>query len=446
MHNRLPRRTFLRGLGTAVALPMLDAMLPAGALAAGPAKKQAPLRMAFLYVPNGKHMADWTPKAEGPGFELPYILEPLRGVKDDLVVMTGLTHNNARALGDGGGDHARAVSSFLTGVHPKKTDGADIKAGISVDQLAAQYLGRETRFPSLELGCERGAQAGNCDSGYSCAYSSNVSWRSETTPMAKEVDPRLVFERLFGTGEKKETDEVRARRLRYNKSILDFVLEDASQLKNNLGARDQRKLDEYLSSIRDVEVRIARAEMQTREIAGFNKPEGVPQEYDQHIRLMCDLLALAFQTDQTRIATFMLANDGSNRPYRNLNIPEGHHDLSHHGGDAEKHKKIREINRFHVSHFAYLAEKLKAIREGDGTLLDNCMLVYGCAISDGNRHNHDDLPILLAARAGRRIKTGRHVRYPGETPMTNLYLNMFDYMGLKVERFGDSTGRLDQLI
>lgn len=448
MNKTLPRRTFLRGLGTAMALPVLDAMVPAMAAAATASgrKVKPPVRMAFLYTPNGKHMEDWTPKAEGTGYELPYILEPLKNVKSDFNVLTNLMQNNAFALGDGGGDHARAVSTFLTGVHPKKTAGADIQVGISVDQLAAQRVGQNTRFPSLEIGCERGAQAGNCDSGYSCAYSSNLSWRSESTPMAKEVDPRLVFERLFGNGNREETDESRARRERYKKSILDFVLEDANSLKAQLGVRDQQKLDEYFTGVREIEKRLELASRVINAPDGTVRPAGIPQDYSEHIKLMCDMLVLAFQADLTRISTFMLANDGSNRPYRMIDIPEGHHDLSHHGGDAAKHAKIRQINRFHVTHLAYLLEKLKGIQEPNGTLLDNCMIVYGCCISDGNRHNHDELPIILAGRGGGTIQTGRHVKYGPKTPMTNLFLCMLDRMGCPAEKFGDSTGKLDQLI
>jgi hypothetical protein len=449
IYKPLSRRTVLRGIGTAIALPALEAMAPAGAFAAEQAKaaRKAPLRMAFLYVPNGKHMPSWRPASEGPLADLPYTLQPLKNVKDHVLVMSGLTHDKARPNGDGPGDHARAVAAFLTGVQPKKTSGADIKAGISIDQLAARYIGKHTKFASLELGCERGAQAGNCDSGYSCAYSSNISWQSESTPVAKEVDPRLVFERLFGNGDSAEMDESAERRLRYRQSILDMVMDDASSLKAKLGARDLRKLDEYFTGIREIEKRLELAGKESPDLVkGVNKPAGIPESYQEHIHLMADMMALAFQGDLTRVSTFMLANDGSNRPYRNLEIPEGHHDLSHHQGDPEKHKKLQEINKFHVTQLAYLLEKLKSIPEGDGALLDNCMIVYGCAISDGNRHNHDDLPILLAGKGGGAIKTGRHVVYPQNTPMTNLYLNMLDRLGLNVDKFGDSTGKLDKLI
>ena len=379
------------------------------------------------------------------GFELPAILEPLRAVKDDILVLSGLTLNPARAHGDGGGDHARAMASFLTGRHPRKTDGADLRAGISVDQLAAQAIGRSTRFPSLEIGCEGGRNAGECDHGYSCAYQSNLSWQSESTPVAKQINPRLVFDRLFGAPSTGAGGADAARGDRQRKSILDFVGEDARRLKEALGASDRRKLDEYLTGVREIELRISRARTSI-EAAGagvkYPRPLGIPADYREHLRLMADLLVLAFQCDLTRIATFVFANDGSNRSYRAIGVPDGHHDLSHHGGDPAKPERIRKINQFHVAQFAYLLEQLKSIPEGPGTLLDHCMIVYGSGISDGNSHSHDDLPILLAGRGGGTIRTGRHIRYPKETPLTNLYVSMLDRMGVKVAGFGDSTGPL----
>jgi Protein of unknown function (DUF1552) len=446
IHQPIPRRTFLRGVGTAMALPLLEAMLPLSALAQS-AKKARPNRMAFLFVPNGAHMPAWTPAAEGPGFELPSILEPLKNVRDSVMVLSGLTQNGARPLGDGPGDHARSAAAWLTGCHPRKTSGADIKVGISVDQLAAQKIGHWTPFPSLELGCERGAQAGDCDSGYSCAYSSCIPRRTEATPVAKEVNPRLVFERLFATGDPQETAESRHRRERYKKSILDFVLDDAAQLRKQLGTHDQRKLDEYFSGVREIEQRLARAETldaQARQVIG-SRPTGAPADFGEHLRLMCDMLVLAFQADLTRVCTFMLANEGSNRSYRLIGVGEGHHDLSHHGQNPEKQEKIRQINRFHVTQLAYLLEKMQSIREGEGTLLDNSMVVYGGGISDGDRHNHDELPILLAGKGAGTIKTGRHVRYAKDTPMSNLFLSLLDRIGVPAETIGDSTGRLQQL-
>jgi hypothetical protein len=434
----LSRRAVLRGLGTALALPWLEAMGTLTA-SAGPPVRKFPNRMAFLYVPNGKHMADWTPKAEGAGFELPYTLEPLKAVRDDLLVLTNLTVDKARPHGDGGGDHARALAAYLTGCQARKTDGADIRAGISVDQVAAGRIGDQTRLASLEVGCERGAMAGNCDSGYSCVYSSTISWRSATNPLPKEVDPKLIFDRLFGAGK----DSDRARRDQNRKSVLDFVQEDAGSLRQKLGASDQRKLDEYISAVRDVEQRIARAEkLPPAKAPDYARPAGVPAAYQEHVRLLCDLVVLAFQTDVTRVCTFVLANEGSNRPYPFIGVPEGHHDLSHHGNDHKKQMKIREINRFHVSQYAYLLGKLRAIKEGDGTLLDHCMVAYGSGNSDGNAHNHDDLPVLLAGKAGGTLRTGRHLRYPKDTPLNNLWLSMLDRVGVAVPELGDSTGRL----
>jgi hypothetical protein len=438
--HRISRRTLLRGLGAAVALPWLEAMgPPAGAAPAS----QASNRLAFLYVPNGKNMPDWTPKAEGPGFELTPILESLRPVRDDVLVLTGLTADKARPHGDGPGDHARAMAAYLTGCQPRKTDGTDIRAGISADQVAAARLGDRTRLPSLELGCERGAVAGNCDSGYSCVYSSSLAWRSATQPLPRLVDPRQVFDRLFGAA----LDPDRAARDRRRHSILDFVRDDASDLQSRLGAGDRRKLDEYFAAVRDVERRIERADKLPPAPApgGGARPAGVPAGYDEHLRLMCDLVVLAFQADVTRVCTFVFANEGSNRPYSFAGVREGHHDLSHHGNDVRKRSKIREINRFHVGVLARLLTRLKAIPEGDGTLLDHCMVAYGSGNSDGNAHNHDDLPVLLAGRGCGSIRPGRHLRYPKETPLNNLWLALLERVGCQVPALGDGTGPLPGL-
>jgi hypothetical protein len=448
----LTRRTVLRGLGAAIALPWLEATASAAdvALRAVEGVSGPPRRMAFLYVPNGVHMQAWRPTEEGSGYTLPSTLEPLKAFKDDLMVLSGLAQHNAEALGDGGGDHARSLSCFLTGAHPFKTDGANIRAGVSVDQVAAMEIGRQTRLSSLELGIDRGAQSGNCDTGYSCAYSSNISWRSPTTPMAKEVNPRLVFDRLFASRNRTGSAADQQRRDFYRKSIIDFVLEDAQQLRNKLGMNDRRKVDEYLTGVRELEIRIAQAESTSSPspspaAAGMERPDGVPDDYREHIRLMLDLLVLAFQGDVTRISTFMFANEGSNRSYAFMGVPDGHHDLSHHGNDPKKHAKIQKINTFHIEQFAYFLGRLKAIPEGDGTLLDQTMIVYGSGISDGNRHNHDDLPVLLAGRGGGSLLPGRHVKYEKTLPLNNLYLSLLDRMNVKVDALGDSTGRLSKL-
>jgi len=441
----ISRRAALKGVGVSMALPLLESMAPRLALAE-PAANVAPRRMAFIYVPNGVNMPSWTPTTLGPGFAFPRSLEPLASFRNELLVLSGLACDKAKPNGDGPGDHARAMAAFLTGRQARKTDGANIRAGTSVDQVAAQRVGRATRFPSLELGCEGGRQAGNCDSGYSCAYSSNVSWRSESTPNPKEINPRFLFDRLFSNRVPGEADRTRAMREQFNQSILDFVREDATRLRSRLGAADLRRMDEYLSSIREVERRIQQASnIDPAASGGLPRPVGTPSDYRQHIRLMTDLLVLAFQTDMTRIATFVYANEGSNRNYRVINISDGHHDLSHHGNDRAKLDKLHQINRFHIDQFAYLLGRLKSIREGEKTLLDNCMIMYGSGNGDGNRHNHDELPILLAGRAGGTLSCGRHVRYPRNTPLCNLYLEMLDRMGVREQRFGDSNGRLPML-
>jgi hypothetical protein len=433
-------------VGAAIALPWLEAMAPKVALAGSAASAGVPRRMAFFYVPNGVHLPDWSPQETGSRFTLPATLQPLAPFKDDLLVLTGLAQHNAEALGDGPGDHARSLASFLTGTHALKTDGAGIRVGVSVDQVAAQKVGRLTRLPSLELGIERGAQSGNCDSGYSCAYSSNISWRSASMPMAKEVNPKLVFDRLFAPTARVRTPADRAKRELYQKSILDLVLDDAAQLRNRLGVNDRRKIDEYLTAVREVEVRTHQAEstFQAPPATGLARPSGIPDDIGEHIRLIFDLIALAFQCDVTRICTFMYANEASNRSYPSINVPDGHHDLSHHGGDPKKHAKLKIINRFHIEQFAYLIGKLSAIREGAGSVLDHSMIVYGSGISDGDRHNHDDLPILLCGKGGGTIKPGRHLKVSPQ-PLNNLYLSMLDRMGTPIERLGDSTGRLMKL-
>lgn len=443
MQTKLSRRTVLRGLGISLALPWLEAT---GTIAKAAVAAPAPTRMGFIFVPNGIVMENWTPKTEGYGFGLTRILEPLAPVQDDLLVLTGLTHDKGRANNDGAGDHARSASVFLTGSQPRKTDGEKIRSGISVDQLAAQAIGQRTRFSSLELGVDPGRMAGNCDSGYSCAYSSNISWSSESTPVGKEVNPRLVFDRLFAGGKPSEVDKSKQQRDALQKSVLDFIADDAKRLQSKLGRNDNQKLDEYLTGVREIERRIGTKSSKPIDVdVDYAIPDGIPGDYQDHMRLMCDMMVLAFQTDSTRIATMMFANAGDNKNYRKIGVPDGHHDLSHHQSDAVKLEKITQINRFHIQQLSYLLQKMKSIREGEGTLLDNSMIVYGSGISDGNRHNHDNLPILLAGSGGGSIETGRHLRYDLETPVCNLFMSMLDRVGVDAPFIGDSTGRLQGL-
>ncbi|GMU31186.1 MAG: hypothetical protein AMXMBFR19_15240 [Chthonomonadaceae bacterium] len=445
MARSISRRQVLRGMGTALALPMLEGALPLSALAQSLRPAQRPNRIAFLFVPNGVNMEHWTPATEGALDTLPTVLEPLQPLKSEFQVLTGLAQRNAFALGDGPGDHARSSAAWLTGVHPKKTAGSDIQNGISADQVASQHIGGRTRLPSLELGCERGAVSGNCDSGYSCAYSSSISWRSPTTPMPKEVNPRMVFERLFGDSEL--ADESLQKRRKQRISILDLVAEDAAELKRKLGSRDKLKIEEYFTSVRDIESRLERMEESEAKLVKMGqKPTGVPSDYGEHVRLMGDMMILAFQADLTRISTFMFANEGSNRNYRNIGISDGHHDISHHGKQVEKLEKKRRIDRFHVEQLAYILNRMRSIREVEGTLLDNTMLLYGGGIGDGDRHNHDDLPILLAGRGAGKLMPGRHVRFRQGTPLNNLFLSMLDKVGVDVEQLGDSTGKLQGLL
>jgi hypothetical protein len=448
-HRTISRRTVLRGIGAAVALPVLEAMSPNrfafGLPSLATSAQATPVRLMFVYLPNGQHMPDWTPEAVGSDFELPPILKNLEKFKGQMNVLSGLALDGARAHGDGPGDHARAVAAFLTGAHPRKTDGSDIFNGVSIDQLAASRIGHLTRLPSLELGTEASAPAGRCDSGYSCAYTSNMSWRTETSPVAKEIDPAFVFDRLFKGSEMALTPEERERRDRRRKSVLDFVAEDAKSLHQALGANDKRKLDEYLHGIREIEQRLAKSEKlrhEDAELPDLYRPEGVPRDYGEHLKLLMDMVVLAFQTDSTRVVTLMFGNAGSNRSYKQIGVADGHHDVSHHGNSAEKQAKISLINQYHSQLFAYFLERLNSIQEPTGSLLDNSMIVYGSGIGDGNRHNHDDLPILLAGRGGGSIEAGRHLRFARNTPLTNLYLTMLNKVGVAETKFSDSTSPL----
>lgn len=444
--KHLPRRTFLRGLGTAaIALPMLDAMTPALA-ATGSAVTKAPIRLSFVYVPNGIVMKDWTPQAAGTSFEFTRILKPLESLREDLFVLSGLEDHNGNALGDGAGDHARAGASFLTGVHCKKTAGADIQAGISADQIAAQAVGSKTRFTSLELGCEDSRTVGNCDSGYSCAYTNSLSWRTPTTPMPPEVNPRMAFERLFGTIDLSLDPATRTRRAEYRKSILDMVRDDTQKLVGTLGRADRRKMDEYLFAVREIEKRIASAEKENHDVLPtIEKPAGIPITFDEYAKLMYDLQVMAFQTDLTRVTTLVMGREGSMRVYPEIGVPDPHHPLTHHRNNPEWIEKVAKINCLHTELFAYFLKKLKDTPDGDGTLLDHSMIVYGSGLSDGNRHSHEDLPLLLAGGGGGSLKPGRHIAYKQGTPLTNLYLTLLDRMGVQPETIGDSTGRLEHL-
>jgi hypothetical protein len=440
--RNLPRRTFLRGMGTAVALPFLDAMTPAFAK---PAAGKAPVRMAFVYVPNGMDMRHWDMDYEGKLGVLPQTLAPMEPHKNDILVMGNLTHNTGRALLDGAGDHGRCSGSYLTGVQVKKSV-SDIRASVSMDQLVADQIGKQTRFASLEVGLEDGRQAGDCDSGYSCAYTNNLAWRSETQPLPPILDPRALFERLFGDGAEL-SPEARTQRRLNRRSILDFITEDTRALHGNLGPTDQRKLDEYLGSIRQIEEQLKRAEQENAQVdPGMEKPFGSPSDFAEHFRLMTDMITVAFRADLTRVVTFLVTREGTSRAYREIGIPDGHHPLTHHQGVREQMDKVAKINQYHMEQFSQWVTKLKSAPEGNGSLLDNSMIVYGAGLSDGNRHTHHDLPTLIAGRGGDNyIKTGRRVVYRKETPMCNLFLTMMDRMGTKMDHFGDATGHLNGL-
>jgi hypothetical protein len=449
LSKKLNRRSILKGVGTAIALPFLDAMVPAFA---GPTAAKSACRMAFVYVPNGIIMDAWTPVTEGQIAALPDVLPrvsaPLAAYRDDLMILSGLTCNNGRALGDGAGDHGRAGAAYLTATHPKKTAGKDIHTGISVDQIAAQHIGSETKFASLELGCEDGVQGGNCDNGYSCAYTNSISWRSFSSPMPPEVRPRAVFDRLFGTDDFGQDPVQRARQMKYQASILDVVLGDAQRLKNTLGASDRSKLDEYLFAVRDIENRIQKVEKENAHSPMPHMAEpssSVPDNMGEHSRLMFDLMTVAFQANLTRVITMLIATEQSTRPYREIGVPEGHHGLTHHQGDKEKIEKVTQINLFHVQQFTYLLDKLKSTRDGDGSLLDHSMIVYGSGLSDGNQHLHHNLPTVVAGRGCGTLKPGRHVKYPAETPMANMFVAMLERMGYPAEKLGDSSGELGYL-
>jgi len=426
-------------MGTAaVALPFLDAMAPS--LAAAP---KPPVRLAFLYVPNGIDMRNFNLEQEGAiGADLPRVLKPLADYRGDFLQLGNLTHNSGRALLDGAGDHGRCSGSYLTGIQVKKTT-IDIKASVSCDQLIANAIGDKTRFASLELGMDDSRQAGDCDSGYSCAYTNNLAWRSETQPLPPILDPRALFERLFGTGAEL-TPAQRERQTFYRRSILDFVMGDTKKLETSLGPTDRRKLDEYLSSIREVERQLEKAEANSVTInPGIPKPYGVPPDFGEHFKLMSDMLAIAFQADLTRVATFLMTHEGTSRAYREIGIADGHHPCTHHQGKPDLMEKVTQINEYHTKQLAGFIGKMKEIKEGGSSLLDNSMIVYGAGLSDGNRHLHEDLPTLLFGKGGGDLTQGRRIIYRKETPMCNLHLTLMERMGVPMEHFGDASGRLD---
>lgn len=443
-HKAIPRRTFLQGLGATVALPLLDAMVPAFARAAAPGTAQK--RLSIVYLPNGVMMDKWTPATEGANFALTPVLEPLAPFQNQMLVLTGLAQNTGRALaGENTGDHARAGATYLTGVHPRKTEGADTEAGVSMDQHVAQHLGKETQLASLELCMDTPELLGQCEAGYTCAYMNTICWRTPTTPMPMENRPRVVFERLFGDNDSTEP-AVRLRRIQRDRSILDSITAKAARLMTDLGPADQAKLTEYLEAIRDVERRVQLAEEQSeRELPTLERPPGVPSTFTEHNKLMFDLQVLAYQTDMTRVITFMMGREFGGRTYPEINIPEGHHALTHHMYKPDKIRKVIEINTYHAKHLAYFLERLKSTPDGDGSLLDHMLVLYGGGLSDGNSHMHDNLPTMLLGGAAGQLKGNRHLLYPKDTPATNLFLTMMAMLDVPVEKFGDSTGKLTLL-
>jgi len=432
--KHISRRTLLRGMGTVIALPALDAMFPA--LASSP---KPPRRIAVVYVPNGIIMNAWKPEAAGADFAFTRILKPLEPYRNDVTVLSGLA-NHAAEKGKGGG-HAKATGSFLSAAPPKYTAGADVHAGITFDQIVAQNCGSETRVRSLQLGCEDSRMVGNCDTGSSCAYTNTLSWRNADTPLAVEVNPRSVFERMFGTVDPSLPADVRERRALYRKSILDATRGDAQRLIAEVGPADRRKMDEYLTGIRELEQRIAAAEKDPV-TPPSEKPSGIPFEYKDYVKLMFELQAIGFQSDLTRVSTMMLGREGSVRTYPEIGVADPHHPLTHHRGHPDFIERVTKINCFHAELFAGFLDRLKSTPDGDGTLLDHSAILYGSALSDGNAHSNVDLPLVLAGHAG-GLKGGRHIASERGTPVANLFVELMNAVGLETEHFGDSTGRVD---
>jgi len=436
----LSRRTVLRGVGAALALPLLDSMVPAFA------QPTRVLRFGAIYVPNGMSLPHFFPVSSEPGFTLSPILQPLAPVRDYLNVFSGLSNLEAQAEGsEGVGDHSRGSGTFLTGVHIRKTEGSDIRAGISVDQIAAQSIGQDTQVRSLGLAMESNEIAGACDAGYSCAYLNTISWATPTTPLPMERDPRAVFELLFGGSD--STDRAaRLASIRQDQSVLDIVNADANRLSRTLGRGDRLKLDEYLDAIRGVEHRIHTAEAQSdRELPLVEKPRGIPSSFGAHATLLYELLALAFQADMTRVFTFLFTRETTARAYPEVGVPDSHHQLSHAISDPDAQERVARVNAFHVAIFGSFLERLRTTPDGDGSLLDNVMIVYGAGIGNGNLHSHDNLPIVLMGGGGGSITGNRHHVLTQDTPLTNLYVMILDKLGVPIDRVGDSTGPLEGL-
>ncbi|MEK6258333.1 MAG: DUF1552 domain-containing protein [Planctomycetota bacterium] len=448
----LSRRQFLRGVGVSIALPTLPSLMPRSAWAEPLAKAApglattaagAPLRMAFMSIPNGVQQDHWFPSDD---FALNESMSPLESLKPHFQVIGGLDHQHATAGRDGAGDHARASATFLTGARARKTAGSDIHVGVSVDQVAAQKLGHLTRFPSLELSSDVVRNSGSCDSGYACAYQYNLAWSSATTPVSPEPNPRLVFERLFGAGEKGDRQKNFAIRQETERSILDFVLEETGDVQRRLGAQDRRKFDEYLTVVREMEKRLKAAEqIKSLPDTDAQTPAGIPPDFAEYMQFMYDMLILAFQTDSTRIATLLLAYDGSNKTFPKIGIAEGHHYLTHNQRNPQLVKKVAEIDKYYLTCFANFLEKMSKIEDVDGkSLLHNSMIVYGGAIADGNRHTHDNLPVILAGHAGGTLTPGRFNKADRQ-PMSNLFVTILNRFGVEAKTFGDSNGRLEQI-
>ena len=438
----LNRRTVLRGTGAVLALPVLEAMMPASSVAAEIADASRK-RLHVIYTPNGMMMEHWTPAQAGEGYEMTPILKPLEAQKDKFVVISGLDHVQAEALGDGAGDHGRCCGSWLTGMHVKKTEGADLASGISMDQVVAKQFGEITQIPSLEMGLEPPSLVGSCDTGYSCAYTNTLSWSSASTPLPVTINPREVFERLFGEGDSLDAKS-RLAQLKRQASILDFVADDAKRLSSRMSANDKKKLDEYMTSVRDIERRIQKMEKggaDTAALPSYARPTGVPDDFQGHARMMIDLMVLAAQADLTRVNTLMLAREVSGRSYPEIGVPDAHHALSHHGNDPEKIAKLTKINTLHMEQIAYYVKRMSETKDGNGTLLDHSLLLAGASLADPNKHEHRNLPTIVA---GGLIRGNRHVAAPKDTPMTNMMLSMMDTLGVHADKLGDSTGRLTE--